>query len=96
MYYGKKLKHPACTIGWVARLCHSWLSPGNFLWEKSHWNNKVVKKNAAESDCIRDFDVNFVSQCASEDSGHSGANRGAAKDVGQTSAKWTTAGVPTV
>ena len=22
------LKHPACTIGWVAQLCHSWLSPG--------------------------------------------------------------------
>ena len=23
-----KLKHPACTVGWVARLCRSWLSPG--------------------------------------------------------------------
>ena len=22
------LKHPACTLGWVARLCCSWLSPG--------------------------------------------------------------------
>ena len=22
------LKHPACTTGWVAWLCHSWLSPG--------------------------------------------------------------------
>ena len=22
------LKHPACTLGWVARLCRSWLSPG--------------------------------------------------------------------
>ena len=22
------LKHPACTIAWVARLCRSWLSPG--------------------------------------------------------------------
>ena len=22
------LKHPACTRGWVARLCRSWLSPG--------------------------------------------------------------------
>ena len=22
------LKHPACTVGWVARLCCSWLSPG--------------------------------------------------------------------
>ena len=24
----EKLKHSACTIGWVARLCRSWLSPG--------------------------------------------------------------------
>ena len=22
------LKHPACTLDWVARLCRSWLSPG--------------------------------------------------------------------
>ena len=22
------LKQPACTVGWVARLCRSWLSPG--------------------------------------------------------------------
>ena len=22
------LKRPACTVGWVARLCRSWLSPG--------------------------------------------------------------------
>ena len=22
------LKHTACTVGWVARLCRSWLSPG--------------------------------------------------------------------
>ena len=22
------LEHPACTVGWVARLCRSWLSPG--------------------------------------------------------------------
>ena len=22
------LKHPVCTVGWVARLCRSWLSPG--------------------------------------------------------------------
>ena len=22
------LKHTACTVGWVARLCYSWLSPG--------------------------------------------------------------------
>ena len=22
------LQHPACTVGWVVRLCNSWLSPG--------------------------------------------------------------------
>ena len=22
------LKHPACTVGWVVQLCHSWLSRG--------------------------------------------------------------------
>ena len=41
------LKHPACTVGWVARLCRSWLSPlegnPNFPWEKSHWDNTVLK-----------------------------------------------------
>ena len=41
------LKHPACTVGWVARLCRSWLSPGksnpNFQWVKSHWDNTVVE-----------------------------------------------------
>ena len=25
---GKKPKHPACTVGWVALLCRSWLSLG--------------------------------------------------------------------
>ena len=41
------LKHPACTVGWVARLCRSWLSPGkehpNFSWEESNWDNTIVK-----------------------------------------------------
>ena len=41
------LKRPACTVGWVARLCRSWPSPGegnpNFPWEKSHRDNTVVK-----------------------------------------------------
>ena len=41
------LKHPACTLGWVAQLCRSWLFPGegnpNFPWEKSHWDNTVVQ-----------------------------------------------------
>ena len=43
------LKHPACTVGWVARLCRSWLSPGkvnpNFQLEKFHWENTVVKNH---------------------------------------------------
>ena len=26
--YMETLEHPACTVGWVARLCRSWLSPG--------------------------------------------------------------------
>ena len=42
------LKHLACTLIWVARLCRSWLFPGkrnpNFPLEKSHWDNKVVRK----------------------------------------------------
>ena len=41
------LKHPACTVGWAARLWRSWLSLGkeSFLWEKSQRNNTVVKRN---------------------------------------------------
>ena len=42
------LKHLACTVGWVARLCYSLLFLGkgnpNFPWEKSHLDNKIVKK----------------------------------------------------
>ena len=41
------LRHPACTVGWVARLCRSWLSSWesnpNFPWEKSQWDHTVVK-----------------------------------------------------
>ena len=40
------LKHPACTLGWVARLSQL-AFPGesnpNFPCEKSHWDNTVVK-----------------------------------------------------
>ena len=46
------LKHPACTVGWVAPLCRSWLSPGrskpNFPWEKSTWDNTVVEHVSPE------------------------------------------------
>ena len=42
------LKHPACTVGWVARLCRSWLSLEKatriYHGKKSHWGNTVVKK----------------------------------------------------
>ena len=41
------LKHPACTLGWVARLSQL-AFPGegnpNFPWEKSHWDNTIIKK----------------------------------------------------
>ena len=44
------LKHPACTVGLVARLRRSWLSSGesnqNCSWKKSHWDNTVVKSEA--------------------------------------------------
>ena len=32
------LKHPACTVAWVARLCRTWLSPGE-LTRISHGKN---------------------------------------------------------
>ena len=34
------LKHPACTVGWVARFCHSWLSPGKAT-RISHGRNPI-------------------------------------------------------
>ena len=36
------LKHPACTLGWVARLCRSWLSPGKATLI-SHGSNPIGK-----------------------------------------------------
>ena len=43
-------KHQACTIGWEAPLCRSWLSPGKTS-RFSHarnpkWDNTVVKKKS--------------------------------------------------
>ena len=39
------VKHPACTVGWIARLCRSWLFPGegspNFSWS---WRKRFLKK----------------------------------------------------
>ena len=37
----KTLKHPACTVGWVGRLCHSWLFPGNAT-RIFYWNDTGV------------------------------------------------------
>ena len=34
------LKHPACTLSWVARLCCSWLSPGKAT-RISHWKSPI-------------------------------------------------------
>ena len=34
------LKHPACTVGWVARLCRNWLSPGKAT-RISHGRNPI-------------------------------------------------------
>ena len=34
------LKHPVCTVGWVARLCRIWLSPGKAT-RISHWRNPI-------------------------------------------------------
>ena len=34
------LKQPACAVGWVVRLCHSWLSPGKAT-RISHGRNPV-------------------------------------------------------
>ena len=40
-----KHKHPACTAGWVARLCRGQLSKPIFPWKRSYWNKKSCKKN---------------------------------------------------
>ena len=46
------LKHPACTIGWAARLLHL-AFPGEsnlyFPWEKSHWDNTDAKKKVLKN-----------------------------------------------
>ena len=34
------LKHPACAVGWVARFCRSWLSPGKAT-RISHGRNLI-------------------------------------------------------
>ena len=42
------LKHLARTVGWVVRLCRSWLfreSNPNSPWKESQWANTVINKN---------------------------------------------------
>ena len=34
------LKHPVCTVGWLARPCRSWLSPGKAI-RISHRRNSI-------------------------------------------------------
>ena len=36
----EELKHPACTVGWVTRLCRSWLYQGQTTWF-SHGRNLI-------------------------------------------------------
>ena len=47
-WYTDTLKHPTCTVGWVARLCRTLCSTGKANQishgKKSQWNNTVVKK----------------------------------------------------
>ena len=47
------LKHPVCTVSWVARLCRRWLSSGEsdpiFPREKSQWNHTVTRKKKKKS-----------------------------------------------
>ena len=46
-------KHSARTVGWVARFCLSWLSPGratrNSHGKTSHWDYAVVNKSEIKS-----------------------------------------------
>ena len=39
------MKHPACTVGWVARLCRSWLSTGKAT-RISYGRNPISKKSS--------------------------------------------------
>ena len=47
------LKHPACSLGWVARLCRSWLLPGKatriFHWKIPLGQNSCKKKKLSTS-----------------------------------------------
>ena len=58
------LKHPACTVGWVAQLCRSWLSPGKvtrisygrkptgqFSNQKCICTTTVIRSKTSQWDC---------------------------------------------
>ena len=48
------LKHPTCIVGWVARLCRSWLSPGRqpeFPTEEIRLGKYSCKKKKKETLC---------------------------------------------
>ena len=48
------LKHPACTVGWVARFCRSWLFPGKAIQISQRHNTVVKKKNLTN---LRNYNV---------------------------------------
>ena len=45
----ERLKHPACAVCWVARLCRGWLSPGKATrisyGKNPKWTLQLLKKN---------------------------------------------------
>ena len=54
----KTLKHPACIVGWVARLCCSWLSPGKAtrIFHERSANGTIqfcIKKNKKKGPSFR-------------------------------------------
>ena len=54
------LKHPACTIGWIARLSQLAFPKErnlNFSWEKSHWDNAMDKKIKRKKDFTHDREI---------------------------------------
>ena len=56
------LKHPVCTVGWIARLCRSWLYPDKATrGEKSHRDNTVVKTTTTTTTNNNSKNTNTVS-----------------------------------
>ena len=59
-WFMETLEHPACTLGWVARLCRSWLCPGKATLF-SHGRNPIgtIQYNTMEYNTIQ---YNFVAK----------------------------------